>query len=339
LTVDPAAPMLSAASYHRGGLEMEARTEGMPSAVRVATHLAPAVLPVYAIAARRVGEQLGRPVELMVPSDYDRCGADLDDVCFVCSVPYVLLRRAGEIAMEPIAAPLLRGGRYGGYPVYFSDVIVRADSPYRCFEDLDGARWAYNEPFSHSGYIVALHEMARIGAGPSFPGASIEAGYHDDAIGLVLNGRADWAAIDTQVLEIWHGRDPSLAGRLRVVATLGPSTIQPVVVSTTRLTAVERRLVLDALVGLDGDSLAAPLLSAAGIERFAPVADEEYADIRRMLDVVEAAGFLPDWWRPRWDASVARGLSRRRSRERAAAPARPRSRPRRSSPRPSRPRS
>jgi phosphonate transport system substrate-binding protein len=299
------------------------------------------VLPVYAMAARRIGERLGRPAQLVVPTDYTRCVADLDDVCFVCSVPYVLLARMSAIEMDVIAAPVLLGDRYGGRAVYFSDVIVRADWPGRRFQDLASSRWAFNEPFSHSGFLVVLHHLAEIGATASFVAQSTEAGYHDDAIRLVLDGRADWAAIDSQVLDIWRRQEPSIERRLRVVTTLGPSTIQPVVASARRLSVRERRAVTDALVGLAHDPIAQPLLDAAGIDRFVPATDADYADIRRMFDRVEAAGLLPSWWWSRWEAEFGPGLSRR-SPERALAhlgpiPRHPR--PRRSSPRPSRPRS
>lgn len=299
------------------------------------------MLPAYAIAARRIGERLHRPAQLIVPTDYARCGADLDDICFVCSVPYVLLARAGQIQMEVIAAPVLRGDRYRGQPVYFSDVIVRRDAPARRFEDLAGSRWAYNEPFSHSGFLVVLHHLAEIGASGAFFGEAIEAGYHDDAIRLVLDGRADWAAIDSQVLDIWRRQDRSIDGKLKVVATLGPSTIQPVVASVARLSSRERLAATNALVDLAADPLARVVLDVAGIERFVPAVDARYSDIRRMFDRVEAAGLLPSWWWSRWEAEVGRGVSRRSPERAPAPPARSarRRRPRTSSPRPSRPRS
>jgi phosphonate transport system substrate-binding protein len=284
-----------------------------------------------------MGERLGRPAQLIVPTDYARCGADVDDVCFVCSVPYVLLAREGRIAMDAIAAPVLLGDRYGGRAVYFSDVIVRSDGRARTFGDLAGLRWAYNEPFSHSGFLVVLHHLAEMGASAAFVAESVEAGYHDDAIRLVLDGGADWAAIDSQVLDIWRRHDPSIDRRLRVVATLGPSTIQPVVASVSRLGPRARLAARDALIDLAGDPLARPLLDAAGIDRFVPVTDGDYADIRRMFDRVEAARLLPSWWWPRWESEVGSGVSRR-SPERARAPRRPSGphpRPRRSSPRPS----
>ena len=295
----------------------------------------------YATAARRIGERLGRPALLVVPADYRRCGADLDDVCFVCSIPYVLLARTEAIEMDVIAAPVLLGDRYEGRPVYFSDVVVRSDSRARRFEDLAGCRWAYNEPFSHSGFMVVLHHLAEIGATLGFVASSVEAGSHDDAIRRVIDGRADWAAIDSQVLDIWRRQDPSRARRLRVVATLGPSTIQPVVASTRRLTLRGRRDATAALIDLAEDPTVRPLLDAAGIDRFVLARDGDYADIRRMFDRVHAAGLLPSWWWSRWEAEVEIGLSRR-SPERVPAPvarARPSPRPRRSSPRPSRPRS
>jgi phosphonate transport system substrate-binding protein len=222
--------------------------------IRVATHLAPSVLPAYALAARRIGERLGQPAELVVAADYRRCAEDRDHVCFVCSIPYLLLAEAGRIGMEVIAAPVLRGRRYMGRPVYFSDVIVRADAPWRTLAQLAGRRWAYNEPYSHSGFVVALHALAGMGAGPDFLGETIEAGFHDDAVEMVLDGRADWSAIDSQVLDLAARRDPRLRRALRVVASLGPSTIQPVVASTRRLGARRRAAVQDALLHLTDEA-------------------------------------------------------------------------------------
>jgi phosphonate transport system substrate-binding protein len=38
----------------------------------------------------------------------------------------------------PTAAPVLAGDRYAGRPIYYSDVIVRHDSPISCLEELNG---------------------------------------------------------------------------------------------------------------------------------------------------------------------------------------------------------
>jgi phosphonate transport system substrate-binding protein len=279
-------------------------TDGRPGrsagTLRVASHLAPSVLPAYALAARRIGERLERPAELVVAADYRRCAADVDHVCFVCSIPYLLLASEGRVRMEVVAAPVLHGRRYGGRPVYFSDVIVRADRPWRALEELRGSRWAYNEPYSHSGFMVALFGLVGLGADAGFIGEAIEAGFHDDAIVMVRDGRADWAAIDSQVLELALRRDGRLRRELRVIATLGPSTIQPVVASARRLTAAQRAAVQDVLCAMDGNASDRVVLRAAGIERFVPVSDTDYDDIRAMLATVSGSGMLPAWWWPRW---------------------------------------
>lgn len=271
-------------------------------ALRVASHLAPSVLPAYALAARRIGDRLDRPAELVVAASYDRCASDVDHICFVCSIPYLLLSRAGRIRMEAIAAPVLRGRRYDRRPIYFSDVIVRADSPWHSLDDLDGRVWAFNEPYSHSGFIVALHALALRGATSGFIREAIEAGFHDDAIRLVVDGSADWAAIDSQVLDLAVRRDPRLRRELRVIDFLGPSTIQPVVASARRLNAAQRSVARDALLGMHADPTDRLILRSTGIDRFVPVADADYDDIRGMLEVVSTSGLLPDWWWPRWRA-------------------------------------
>jgi phosphonate transport system substrate-binding protein len=117
-------------------------------------------------------------------------------------------------------------------------VIVPAGSPARSLADLRGARWAYNEPSSWSGYWVTL---ARVGAWDYF-GSVTAAGYHQEALRMVARGAVDGAAIDGQVLAVELSRDPDLRAQVQVVETLGPAPIQPVVVRAGLDPAVARRL-------------------------------------------------------------------------------------------------
>jgi phosphonate transport system substrate-binding protein len=133
--------------------------------------------------------------------------------------------------MEVIAAPVLHGDRYAGRPIYFSDVIVATASPYRSFADLRGTRFAFNEPFSHSGCVTVLHYLATLGEDCSYFAKMVDAGFHEVAIRMVAEGHADAAAIDSQVLDIELRDHPALAVQVRRIGTIGPSTIQPVVVS------------------------------------------------------------------------------------------------------------
>jgi phosphonate transport system substrate-binding protein len=199
--------------------------------LRFATFLAPNMAPVYRFLAERMGERLGRRVELVVGGSFDQFERGQADLCVICGLPYGWLADRRPAPVQPLAAPVLAGDRYGGRPVHYSDVIVRRDSPITSLEELGGCSWAYNEPASHSGHAVTLYSLVRMGARPGFFGRVAEAGFHQRAIRLVHAGAVDAAAIDSQVLAVELRDRPELAG-LRVVGAFGPSTIQPVVAAS-----------------------------------------------------------------------------------------------------------
>jgi len=258
--------------------------------LRFATFLAPNMLPVYRFLADRIGDRLGRPVELVTGHSFDQFEHGEADLGVICGLPYVWLAARRPPAVEPLAAPVLTGDRYAGRPVYFSDVIVRRDRPITCLEELRGCSWAYNEPASHSGHTVTLYSLVRMGAEPGFFSRVVEAGFHQRAIRMVHAGAVDAAAIDSQVLAIELRDHPQLADRLRVVGTFGPSTIQPVV-AASRLRDPLKDEVRELLVELGDDPSARPKLAYGFIDHFSPVDDAAYDDIRAMLTAVEAAGW------------------------------------------------
>src|SRR5262245_46436358 len=200
-----------------------------PVALRIVSFLAPKLLGFYTFLAGRVARSLRCGVEVVVGTSYDEL--DSADIAFVCGLPYVERTLRGDCPVEPIAAPVLRGARYGGRAIYFSDVIVRRDSSYRCFADLRGGSWAYNEPLSQSGYGITRFVLAQGRQAKGFFGRGVAAGWHERAVHLVATGACDASAIDSHLLAVICRDEPGLAKELRVIETLGPSTIQPVVVS------------------------------------------------------------------------------------------------------------
>ena len=259
--------------------------------LRFGTYLAPSVLPVYETIAEEVGRRLGVETELVVETSYESCRRDENDVCFVCSLPYVTFEREGLDLAEPVAAPVLIGDRYGGRPIYFSDVIVGRDAAARRFADLRGCSWAYNEPLSHSGYGVTRFRLVEMEETRGFFGEVVEAGFHQRAIEMVADGEVDASAIDSQVLEIALRDDPSLAERIKVIDALGPSTIQPIAVSR-HVDPALRDAIREALLGLADDPLVRERLAVGLVDRLVAVDGAAYDDIRRMLDACEAAGFM-----------------------------------------------
>jgi phosphonate transport system substrate-binding protein len=263
--------------------------DGSGEPLRFATFLAPNMVPVYRFLADRIANRLGRPVELVVGSSFDQFERGEVDLGVICGLPYVWLAARHPPPVEPLAAPVLAGDRYGGRPVYFSDVIVGHDSPVTRLEELRGCSWAYNEPASHSGHTVTLYSLVRMGAHPGFFARVVEAGFHQRAIRLVRSGAVDAAAIDSQVLAIELRDHPELAG-LRVVGSFGPSTIQPVV-AASRLPARLKDEVRELLVTLGDDPTARPTLARGFIDQFTAVDDAAYDDIRAMLATIQAAGW------------------------------------------------
>jgi phosphonate transport system substrate-binding protein len=259
--------------------------------LRFGTFLAPNMLPTYEAIAHAVGERLGMSTELVVETDYENCVNDVNDVCFVCSLPYVLHEREGRSPAIPVAAPILIGDRYQGRPIYFSDVIVHTGSPAGSFADLRGASWAYNEPMSQSGYGITRYHLVSIGETDGFFGEVVEAGFHETAIEMVRSRRVDAAAIDSQVLSVALRDDPSLRDDLRVIDTLGPSTIQPIAV-TKRFAPEVRDAIRTTLLDVHADPAVSPYLDHGFIDRIAPVGPDDYDDIRHMLEACESAGFL-----------------------------------------------
>jgi phosphonate transport system substrate-binding protein len=254
-----------------------------------ATYLAPSIYPVYEYIAKYIGEQVGCPARLVVGGSFDQFASGEVDAGFICGLPYVRLADLNPSPIRVLAAPVLLGERYSAQPIYFSDVIVHRDSPFESFEDLRGRTWSFNDPDSHSGYGVTLYHLASIGETGGFFGRVIEAGFHQESIRLVREGRVDASAIDSQVLAVAMRDDPTLADDLRVIGSLGPSTIQPVVASSL-LPESLRDGIRAALLAMHTDPCSRARLAEGLFSHFHPVTDATYDDIRRMLAAAEAAG-------------------------------------------------
>ena len=203
----------------------------------------------------------------------------------------MLESRRRSAAYEPIAAPVLQGRRYGGRPVYFSDVIVRRESDIRSFADLRDRSFAYNETSSHSGYGIVRFVLVTMGETHGFFGRVVKSGAHETSIGWVMRGEVESAAIDSQVLALELRDRPWLAKGLRVIASLGPSTVQPVVAGA-HVPPATRSAVLDAFLAMGRDPAARGFLDRGLVATFEAADSASYDDIRAMVRACEAARFL-----------------------------------------------
>ncbi len=259
--------------------------------IRFASFLSPILYETYAHIARYVGEKIGFSTTLKVGQSFEEFADGQVDVAFICGLPYVRMTSQDTCPVELLVAPVLMGKRYLHKPIYFSDVIVRSDSPYTSFDDLGGCVWAYNERASHSGCNLVCYSLLERGKSSGYFGKTVKSGSHLRSVEMVLAGEADATAIDSHLSDILRSRDEGLARRLRVVDVLGPSSIPPLVVSR-RLDNELKCKLQDALITMHLDDCGVKQLREGLIERFVAVNDEDYGDIRKMLEKVQGVEFL-----------------------------------------------
>ena len=246
--------------------------------------------PVCAAIADYVGKQVGLKSDFFAPEIWQQreraFDADEAQVCWMCGAVYVRKLRRAEADVELLAAPVMAAPRYEKRPVYFSDVIVRTDSGFQSFSDLRGARWAYNEPHSHSGYTVTRWYLAGHGYGNGFFGLALGSGAHQRSLQLVLAGEVEATAIDSTVLETELARNPQLASQIRVIETFGPSPIPPWVMHA-HLPAELKAALRQAFSEMDHNEAGRSILAMGQIDHFAPVNDSDYDPIRTMTDLAQ----------------------------------------------------
>lgn len=136
---------------------------------------------------------------------------------------------------------------------YCSVIVVRADDPRRAVRDFDGARLAWNEALSQSGWAAPQDWAARAGivlrAGP-------RTGAHRASVRAVAEGRADIAAIDAVTWEILGGVEPA-RDALRVLARTLPTPGLPLIAAAGADAAATRAAVAQAIAALGADDRAA----------------------------------------------------------------------------------
>jgi phosphonate transport system substrate-binding protein len=209
---------------------------------------------------------------------------------WVCGLPYVRHTDQQPVPFELLAAPVMQAPRYGQRPIYFSDVIVHREGEFGRFADLRGASWAFNEPGSHSGYKLTRYHLVTIGESGAFFRSIVAAGSHQNAIEMVRQRQIDASAIDSTVLEIEILHRPEVLPDIRVIATLGPSPIPPLVVSK-QVDSDLREHVQTILLEMHTDPEGQTILSAGLISHFVQVSDQDYDPIRRMARLASRVSF------------------------------------------------
>lgn len=210
--------------------------------LRLISYLAPSIpAAMYELIARDLAEQCGVATDVVfetrisgpLAGDDDPFASGAVDVGFVCAPSFRFLNESAR-AVELLPLPVPSDARAAGQPVYFADVVVRAESQVRTFADLRGARWAFNDRNSKSGWF-SMAERCAPESPEAFFGELIASGSHLRSLDLVTSGAADAAAIDSNVLRMQRTA-------LRVLESWGPFPIQPAIIRASLPEETKRRV-------------------------------------------------------------------------------------------------
>lgn len=253
-------------------------------------------VPVYGEIADYLSGETGLDVQFITGLGYDTINKMLEsgtiDVGFVCGAPYVMLHDQEKPAANLLVAPVMKDPRYGGKPKYFSDLIVHKDSAFAKLADLNGKRFVYNDELSNSGYNLPRFHLLKNGYNKAqFFGTSARSGSHEESIRMVATGEADASFVDSLVLEYDRNRKVGHAADVKVIESVGPAGIPPVVVSPALAQDVRVKLEA-AFVHMHEKPQGRAILDRADVDKFMVTDDANYNDIRSMKKAAEEAGFM-----------------------------------------------
>jgi len=269
---------------------------GVDRPLRLRTYLAPGLpLELFALVRARLERDLACPVVL--ESETQRSAPDPDgpdpfaareiDLAFLCAPGYLWLAARQPRAVELVpAAFVFDDPRANDAPVYFADLVVPADRPWRTLEDLAGTRWVFNDPCSLSGYFSVLATLESRALGRAHFASTRAVGSHAAALAAVESGTADCAAIDSNTLLLEERAGTHRA--LRVIESFGPYPTQPIVLRAD-LPPQVKRTITTSLLTLHQDDEGRRALAACAVRRLAPVTEAHYAAERTLLGLALGA--------------------------------------------------
>jgi ABC-type phosphate/phosphonate transport system substrate-binding protein len=183
-----------------------------------------------------------------------------------------------------VAAPVPSPARYGGRPVYFTDLVVAASSRHRTLEDTFGGVVGYTLADSMSGGVALRHHLARYRdeARPRLYRRSVGNLIHArGVIEAIVDGRIEVGPLDSYSHDLLAGCEPALVAQVRTLASTEAMPIPPIVATASITGDSLARLRAALLRTPEEPSLAAPMarLLLAGFALPDPAAYDRLATI------------------------------------------------------------
>lgn len=243
----------------------------------IVSYLAPNWFPFYQAVADYLGDVLQVDTLLIQGQDDPLRDVwllqDRLDLAFMCGLPFSRYHQQMPEQVQALVAPVMRFPRYQQQPIYFADIIVRSDSEIATLADLAGKTFCYNDRGSNSGYQLMRDHLFQLAYPARFFQTVIASGSHQASIRWVVEGKADCAAIDSTVLERENHLTPALIDQLRVIETIGPCPMPPLI-AAQHLGADRIHQVRSAL--LEPNQVLQSTMQQMDVERFSAVQTSDY---------------------------------------------------------------
>jgi ABC-type phosphate/phosphonate transport system substrate-binding protein len=162
---------------------------------------------------------------------------------------------------------------FAGHPIYWTDIVARADAPYGRDDDLAGARFGWTLEDSQSGYQAPRRHFAQraLARGGAFFGSTIgPLATPRRVVESIIDGAIDAGPLDAYWHALLRRHEPRTAARLRVIATTEPTPIPCFVAAAATPPDVRERLA-STFAGAERDAALQPTLAALALAGFARI--------------------------------------------------------------------
>jgi ABC-type phosphate/phosphonate transport system substrate-binding protein len=207
----------------------------------------------------------------------------------MCGYP-IALRMADVV---PIAAPIPRAAWAAGRAVYRSDLIVRADAPFRTLEDTFGGVFGWTVAHSHSGFNAPRNHLLRYRT-PERPRLYREVRESlitaRAVLDAVRDGRIDVGPLDAfwhMLIRRWR---PEFAEGVRVLESTATAPM-PAFVASPALPLTDVAALRSAFAAASARAWFAPFRDTLLIDGFEPVTLESFAQSLAWRDEALAADY------------------------------------------------
>jgi ABC-type phosphate/phosphonate transport system substrate-binding protein len=201
-----------------------------------------------------------------------------------CGYPYVTRWYKSH---EPVCVPEFEVPGCDGVR-YSSVFVTRADSEKSSPDEFRNSIAAINTRDSNSGMNVLRHEIAQYAQGAPYFNTVVISESHLESMNMVIQGKADIAAIDSVTYHFAVGQDLLDASKLKIIGRSRHTTGLPFVIS--RNIKFDREIIVDAMNSCL-ENIPDVHKSFLKIRRFSRVEANDYESIKQLESESRKLGY------------------------------------------------